>query len=149
MKATAHTSTPTSRRADRFGRAVLLGLGLLYLVLAVGGFVAAGWDDFGPEDPNRLFGFLGVGTLLNVGHTMIALAAVVAALRRAAYAIAPVLGVAFLALAAFGTVAQLFRDGGDLLGTTWGNVVLYLLSLVACVSVYVVRARSVHRAAPE
>lgn len=123
-------------------RVIVLLLGLLYLVLAVAGMFTVGWDEFGWEDPVRMFGVLGVSTLLNIVHGFIGIVAIVAALRGGATAFAPVAGIAFTAMSAFGIVSQVFSDEGDPLNLTWGNVVLYLLSLAACVFVYLTRVRA-------
>jgi hypothetical protein len=123
-------------------RSVLAGLGLVYLVLAVGGFVRVGLDGFGYEEPVRLFGIFGVSTLLSFVHTLLGVVALVAAWRGWTVAIAPVGIVWFTAMSAFGIVARSFGGDGDPLNLSWANVVLYLLSAVACGYVHVLRLRS-------
>ncbi|HEX2132512.1 MAG TPA: DUF4383 domain-containing protein [Actinophytocola sp.] len=140
-------SKARSRAREAPARTVVLVLGLLYLVLAVGGVVAAGWGEFGWEDPVRLFGIFGVSTLANVLHGFVGIVALVAALRGGAFAFAPVAGVAFLVMSVFGIVSEVFGGEGDPLNLTWWNVVLYLCSLVACVVVYGLRVRSYRRPA--
>jgi hypothetical protein len=136
-----------SRAGGLPARTVVLVLGLVYLVLAVGGVVAVGWGEFGWEDPVRLFGNFGISTLTNILHGFVGIVALVAALRGGAYAFAPVAGIAFMAMSAFGIAAQVFRDEGDPLNLTWWNVVLYLCGLVACVLVYGMRVRRSRRPA--
>lgn len=113
-------------------RVVILLLGLLYLVLAVAGTITVGWNEFGWEEPVRVFGVFGVSTLLNIVHGFVGLIALLAALGGAAFAFAPVLGVAFTAMAAFGVVSRVAADAGDPLNLTWWNAVLYLCSVAAC-----------------
>jgi hypothetical protein len=120
-------------------RVVLLLLGVVYLVLATGGMFVTGWGEFGWEDPVRLFGVLGTSTLLNIVHGFVGLVALLAAVFGGADAFAPVLGIAFTAMAAFGIVARVAPGDGDPLNLTWGNVVLYLLSVAACVFAYFTR----------
>ncbi|HEY7595944.1 MAG TPA: DUF4383 domain-containing protein [Actinophytocola sp.] len=123
--------------AHHRGRLVVVALGVLYLVLAAVGLATVGWHDFGYEEPVRMFGFLGVSTLLCVVHALLGVVLTTAGLRRAATAIAPVLVVAFVAMAVFGAVAKIFGGSGDPLNFNWWNVVLYLVSAAACVYVYV------------
>ncbi|WP_260190842.1 DUF4383 domain-containing protein [Actinophytocola gossypii] len=136
-----------SRAGTGPARAVVLVLALVYLVLAVGGVVTVGWGSFGWEDPVTLFGVFGISTLANILHGFIGVVALVAALRGGAYAFAPVAGIAFTAMSAFGIAAKVFRDEGDPLNLTWWNVALYLCSLVACVVVYGLRVRLSRRTA--
>lgn len=115
-------------------RVVILVLGLAYLVLAVAGTAKVGWHEFGWSEPDRVFGVFGVSTLANILHGVLGLIATLSALGGAASAFAfePVLGVVFTAMTAFGVVAMVADDGGDPLNLTWWNVVLYLVSAVAC-----------------
>lgn len=124
-------------RAHRRGRLVVLALGILYLALAVIGLATVGWHDFGYEEPVRMLGFLGVSTLLSVVHGLAGVVLTIAGLRRAASAVAPVLVVAFFAMAVFGAVARIFGGTGDPLNLNWWNVALYAASSAACAYVYV------------
>jgi Domain of unknown function (DUF4383) len=122
----------TLAQVARRGRAIVLSLGALYLLLAIAGFVRTGWGEFGLEEQLRVLGVLGVSTLLNIVHAFVGLVALLAALRSAASTFAPVATVAFAAMAAFGATARIFGDTGDPLNQTWWNVGLYLLSAVSC-----------------
>jgi fermentation-respiration switch protein FrsA (DUF1100 family) len=117
-------------------------LGLVYLVLAVAGFVAVGWGTFGYEEPVRVFSVVGTSTLANIVHAFAGVVALVAALRRGASVFAPIGTIAFLAMAVFGVVSRLFPGAGDPLNLTWWNVGLYLLSAIACLYAYLANARS-------
>ncbi len=134
--------TVTQTRAARRTRAIVLGIGVLYLLLAIGGFIRTGFSSFGWEEPVRLLGFLGVSTLLNIVHTFAGLLAVVAALRKAPSAFAAPATVAFTAMAAFGAVSRIFADTGDPLNMTWWNVGLSLLTAATCAYVYSLRLRA-------
>jgi hypothetical protein len=136
------TGTLSLDRAAKLARAIVLGLGVVYLLLAVGGFVRTGWGEFGLEDPLRLFGIIGVSTLLNFVHTFAGLVAVVAALRGAPSAFAAPATIGFTAMAVFGTVARIFGGTGDPMNMTWWNVVLYVLSAATCFYVYTLRLRA-------
>lgn len=136
------TGSVTVDRAAKLARAVVLGVGVVYLLLAIGGFIRTGWGEFGLEDPLRLLGILGVSTLLNFVHTFAGLVAVLAALRGAPSAFAAPGTVAFTAMAAFGAVARIFGGTGDPLNSTWGNVVLYALTAAVCAFVYALRLRA-------
>ncbi|OLF14641.1 DUF4383 domain-containing protein [Actinophytocola xanthii] len=125
-------STTDRRRVVPPARLVMLVLGIMYLVLAVIGFITVGFQEFGPERPERMLGVLGVSTLLSIVHTGLGAVLTVAALRGAATALAPVATVAFTALSAFGIVARVFGGTGDPLNLTWWNIALYLVSAVAC-----------------
>jgi hypothetical protein len=120
---------------------IVLGLGVLYLLLAIGGFLRTGWGEFGQEEPIRLIGTLGVSTLLNIVHTFAGAVATFAAARGGATAFAPVAMVAFTAMAVFGATARVFGDSGDPLNLSWWNVGLYLLSAVTCGYVFSLRLR--------
>ena len=136
------TESLTLDRAATQARAIVLGLGVVYLLLAIGGFIRTGWGEFGLEEPVRLLGILGVSTLLNFVHTFAGLVAVVAALRGAPSAFAAPATIAFTAMAVFGAVARIFGGTGDPTNMTWGNVVLYVLSAAVCVFVYTLRMRA-------
>ncbi len=129
-------------RAARWSRLAVLGLGAVYVVLAVAGFVRTGSGEFGMEEPVRLWGFLGVSTLANIVHGVVGLVALVAALRGGASGFAPPATIAFVAMAVFGTVARMFGGHGDPLNLTWWNVALYVLSAIVCVLVYTMRMRA-------
>lgn len=120
---------------------IVLGLGVLYLLVAIGGFVRTGWGEFGQEEPIRLVGILGVSTLLNIVHTFVGAVATFAALRGGATTFAPVAMVAFTAMAVFGATARVFSDSGDPLNLSWWNVGLYVLSAVTCGYVFSLRLR--------
>jgi hypothetical protein len=137
--------TVTRSRAAKRVRAIVLGLGALYLLLAIAGFVRTGWGEFGLEEPLRLAGVLGVSTLLNIVHAFVGAVAVLAAVRGAAGAFAPVATVAFTAIAVFGATARIFGDYGDPLNLSWWNVGLYLLSAVACGYAYLLPLRAAAR----
>jgi hypothetical protein len=126
-------------------RLILAGLGTVYLVLAVGGFVGVGFDEFGYEEPVRLFGIFGVSTLLNFVHTLLGVVALVAAWRGWTVAVAPIGVVWFTAMSVFGIVARSFGGSGDPLNLSWANVVLYLLSAIACGYVYALRIRAARK----
>jgi hypothetical protein len=127
----SESATDRPRVAPR-ARLIVLVLGIVYLALAVIGFVTAGFQEFGPERPVRMLGVFGVSTLLSIVHTGLGAVLTVAALRKAATALAPAATVAFVALSAFGIVARVFGGTGDPLNLTWWNIALYLLSAVAC-----------------
>lgn len=133
------TMTSSRQRA----RALVLGLAVVYLFLAVAGFVHVGVGTFGYEEPIRLFGFLGVSTLLNFAHTFIGLVALLAAVRGGASAFAAPATIGFTAMSALGIVSRVAGDSGDPLNLTWWNVALYLVSAVLCAYVYWSRARAV------
>ena len=132
----------TIDQASRRGRAIVLGVGVVYLVLGLAGFATVGFSEFGYEEPVRLLGVFGVSTLLNIVYTFVGLVAVLVALRGAATTFAPIANVAFTALTVFGAVARLFPGLGDPLNQTWWNVVVAALSAVACGYVYVLRLRA-------
>jgi hypothetical protein len=132
----------TLSRAARLARSIVLGLGVVYLLLAVAGFIQTGWGEFGLEEPLRLFGILGVSTLLNFVHTFVGAVAVLAALRGASSTFAIPATIMFLAMAVFGATSRVFADTGDPLNLTWWNVALYLLSSVTCGYVYSLRLRA-------
>lgn len=134
--------TVTHARAARRTRAIVLGIGVLYLLLAIGGFIRAGFSSFGWEEPVRLLGFLGVSTLLSIAHTFAGALALVAALRGAPTAFAAPATVAFTAMAVFGAVSRIFADTGDPLNMTWWNVGLYVLTAATCAYVYSLRLRA-------
>jgi hypothetical protein len=131
----------TLSRAARRARVIVLGLGVVYLLLGVGGFIAVGWGEFGLEEPLRLLGVFGVSTLANIVHTFVGLVATAAALRGAQSVFAPVAIVAFTAMAALGVVSRLVADTGDPMNMTWWNVGLYVLSAVTCGYVFALRLR--------
>jgi hypothetical protein len=120
---------------------MVLGLGALYLLLAIGGFLRTGWGEFGQEEPIRLVGVFGVSTLLNIVHTFIGVVALLAAARRMTTTFAPVATVAFTAMAVFGATARVFGGSGDPLNLTWWNVGLYLLSAATCAYVFALPLR--------
>ncbi|OLF12020.1 hypothetical protein BLA60_08295 [Actinophytocola xinjiangensis] len=123
---------------------VILAVGLVYVVLAVAGTVKVGWHDFGWSEPDRVFWVFGVSTLANVVHGVVGLVGLFAAVGSAAFAFTPVLGVTFTAMAAFGIVAMSANDGGDPLNLTWWNVILYVVSAVACGYAYIGRVHDLH-----
>jgi hypothetical protein len=123
-------------RTASAARPGVLALGVVYLVLAIAGFVRTGTAEFGLEEPLRLFGVLGVSTLANIVHAVVGVAATVAALRRAPTVFAAPATVAFFAMAVFGAVSRIVADTGDPLNLTWWNVGLYLLSSAACAAFY-------------
>jgi hypothetical protein len=53
-----------------------------------------------------------------------------------------VIGVVYLALAAFGIVANVVGDPGDPLHMTWWNVGLYGVTALVCAYVYSLRLRA-------
>lgn len=139
---TSDTAKPAAAAQSRL---ILAGLGTVYLVLAVGGILRAGLDEFGYDDPVRLFGIFGVSTLLTVVHTLLGVVTLLAAWRGWAAAIAPVGIVWFTAMAAFGIVSRSFGGAGDPLNLSWANVVLYLLSATACGYIYALRIRGARK----
>lgn len=124
-------------------RVVILVLGVVYLVFAVAGMIRVGWHEFEWEEPVRLFGIFGVSTLLNIAHGFLGLIALTAAIGGAAFAFAPVLAVVFTVMTAFGIVASIGTGTGDPFNLTWWNVVLYLLSVLACGFAYFSQLRAV------
>lgn len=128
--------TVTRPKAVKRVRTIVLGLGVVYLLLAIAGFVRTGWGEFGQEEPLRLAGVLGVSTLLNIVHAVVGAVACLAAARGAAGAFAPVAMVVFTAMAVFGATARIFGDYGDPLNQSWWNVGLYLLSAATCGYLY-------------
>lgn len=141
--------TVTLSRAGRRARAIVIGLGVVYLLLGLGGFAVTGWGEFGLEEQLRLLGVFGVSTLANVVHTFVGLVATVAALRGAPGVFAPVAVVAFTAMAVFGAVSRVVADTGDPMNLTWWNVGLYLLSAVTCGYVYTLRLRATEEEADD
>ena len=134
--------TETLPKAAKQARLVVLVVGVLYLALAVLGLVVVGWGSIRESEPGRLFGVLGVSRLLDVAHTVLGAAAVLAAVRRAPSVFAAVATIVFTAMAAFGVVANVVGDAGDPLHMTWWNVGLYAVSALTCAYVYSLRLRA-------
>ncbi len=137
--------TETLPKTAGRARAIVLVLGVVYLALAVIGLAVLGWGSIRESENARLLGVFGLSRLLIVAHGAIGVIAVLSALRRGATAFAAVATIVFVAMAAFGIVANAVGDVGDPLHMTWWNVGLYLLSAVACVFVYTMRARAAAR----
>jgi hypothetical protein len=134
--------TMTHAKAARTARTAVLVLGVLYLALAVLGVVLVGWGDIHESESARLLGVFGVSRLLIVAHAAFGVLALVAALRRAPSVFAAPATIAFTAMAAFGTIAEIIGDVGDPLHMTWWNVGLYLLSAMTCAFIYTLRLRA-------
>ena len=137
--------TETDQKAAGRSRTIVLVLGVVYLALAVIGLAVLGWGSIRESENARLLGVFGLSRLLIIAHAAIGVVAVVAALRGGAGAFAPPATIVFVAMTAFGVVANAVGDVGDPLHMTWGNVVLYALSAVTCVVAYVMRAKAVAR----
>ncbi|GAB1516020.1 DUF4383 domain-containing protein [Actinophytocola sp. KF-1] len=134
--------TETVRKTASPARTIVLVLGVVYLALAVIGLAVVGWGSIREAENARLLGVFGVSRLLIIAHGALGVIAVVAALRRGASAFAAVATIVFVAMSAFGVVANVIGDAGDPLHMTWWNVGLYVLSAVACVLAYTLNARA-------
>ncbi len=137
--------TETLPKSAGRARAIVLVLGVVYLALAVIALVVLGWGSIRESENARLLGVFGVSRLLIVAHGALGVIAIVAALRHGASAFAAVATIVFVAMTAFGIVSNAVGDVGDPLHMTWGNVVLYALSAVACAVAYVTRTKAVAR----
>ncbi len=137
--------TETVQKAAGRTRTIVLVLGVVYLALAVIGLAVLGWGSIRESENARLLGVLGLSRLLIIAHAAIGVVAIVAAVRRGASAFAAPATILFVAMTAFGIVSNAIGDVGDPLHMTWGNVVLYALSAVACALAYVMRAKAVAR----
>ncbi|MFI7675845.1 DUF4383 domain-containing protein [Actinophytocola sp. NPDC049390] len=134
--------TETLPKAAGRARLIVLVLGVVYLALAVIGLAVLGWGSIRESENARLLGVFGLSRLLIVAHGALGVIAVLAALRRGASAFAAVATIVFVAMTAFGVVANVVGDVGDPLHMTWWNVGLYALSAVTCVYVYALRMRA-------
>jgi hypothetical protein len=139
------TVTETLPRSAGRSRAIVLVLGVVYLALAVIALAVIGWGSIRESENARLLGVFGVSRLLIVAHGALGVIAILAAIRRGASAFAAVATIVFVAMTAFGLVANIIGDVGDPLHMTWGNVVLYALSAAACFYAYLLRAKAAAR----
>jgi hypothetical protein len=136
------TMTMTHEKAARTARTIVLALGVVYLALALAGFVVVGWGSIREAESARLLGVFGVSRLLDVAHAAVGVLAVAAAVRRAPSVFAAPATIAFTAMAAYGVIAELIGDVGDPLHMTWWNVGLYMLTALTCVFAYTLRLRA-------
>jgi hypothetical protein len=139
------TVTETVAKTAGTTRAIVLVLGVVYLALAVIGLAVIGWGSIREAENARLLGVFGVSRLLIIAHGALGVIAVVAALRRGASAFAAVATIVFVAMSAFGIVANVVGDVGDPLHMTWWNVALYVLSAAACLFAYTLRVKAAAR----
>lgn len=135
------TVTETLPKSAGLTRAIVLVLGVVYLALAVIALAVLGWGSIREAPDARILGVFGVSRLLIVAHGALGVIALLAAVRRGASAFAAVATIVFVAMTAFGIVANIIGDIGDPFHTTWWNVGLYALSAVACFYAYVVRMK--------
>jgi uncharacterized protein DUF4383 len=114
----------------RAAQLLMLVIGLVYLVLAVGGFAVTGTNEFERVDPTFL-GF-GVSTLHNVLHALIGALALLSTRKLTGATVFGWLGfMGLIGMSAYGVVVMLGDSSADPLNVNWPVNVLHLVTAVA------------------
>ncbi|WP_290061825.1 DUF4383 domain-containing protein [Amycolatopsis solani] len=138
------SSTETRSRAAWL-RPVVAGVGLVYLVLGVAGFLTPETAEVGHETTRAVWIF-SVTPLLNLVHTAVGVLGLLAATRRTGSLIyCWVLFVGFAGMTAYGVLATAFSTPEDPINLNWADNVLHGLTALAALALGIFAARAVNR----